>query len=417
MRVVVIGGGVIGVTSAWYLAEAGHEVTLIERGEGPARETSFANAGQISPGYASPWASPKVPLQLLQWLPKKHSPLILRPRLDPAQASWLLAMLRNCTKLAYATNKERMVRLAEFSRDELRRLRSETGITYDERTLGTLQLFRSQRQFDAVEADARILRAYGVPYELLDRAACITAEPGLAHSGAGFVGGLRLPGDETGDCFKFSTRLAELAGQRGVQFTFGGEVRSLRLAAGRISHVETDAGPVHGDAFVVAAGSYSPALLRPLGIAMPVYPVKGYSITLPIRDEARAPVSTVLDETYKVAITRLGDRIRVGGTAEVTGFDRSLPIRRRETLEKSLHSLFPEAANLAEADFWCGLRPMTPDSTPIVGTTPIENLYLNTGHGTLGWTMACGSGRLIADIVSGVAPPIRADDLGIDRYP
>lgn len=416
MRVVIVGSGVVGTASAWYLREAGHEVVVVDRSAGPARETSFANAGQISPGYASPWASPKIPLQLLYWLPQKHAPLVLRPKFDSQQMSWLFAMLRNCSPTAYARNKERMVRLAEFSRDELRRLRTETGIAYDERSLGTLQLFRTQKQLDAVEADASILRTFNVPHQLLDREGCIAAEPCLAENGIDFVGGLRLPGDETGDCFKFTNELAARAGKRGVEFIFDRQVKRLAVEKGRICYVETDQGNISGDVFLIAAGSYSPQLVKPLGISLPVYPVKGYSITLPIVAEGRAPVSTVLDESYKVAITRLGDRIRVGGMAEVNGFDLALPERRRETLELSINSLFPGAGDLAEADFWCGLRPMTPDSTPIVGPTAIENLFLNTGHGTLGWTMSCGSGRVIADLISNRKPPIKTDDLGISRY-
>lgn len=416
MRIAIIGCGVIGVTSAWYLVEAGHEVVVIDRSDGPARETSFANAGQISPGYASPWASPKVPLQLLYWLPQKHSPLVLRPRLDARQISWLLAMLRNCTPAAYSRNKERMVRLAEFSRDQLRQLRSDTGIAYDERSRGTLQLFRTRKQLDAVEADTKVLRSYEVSYELLDRDGCIAAEPGLAKGDVNFVGGLRLPDDETGDCHKFTNELATLAENRGVQFVFDCQVKRLMIEQGRVSHLETDRGNIHADVFLAAAGSYTPQLVRPLSMHLPVYPVKGYSITLPILDGGCSPVSTVLDESYKVAITRLGDRIRVGGTAEVNGFELGLPARGRETLELSVSSLFPGAGDLEQADFWCGLRPMTPDSTPVIGPTRIENLFLNTGHGTLGWTMACGSGRLIADLISNTKTPIKADDLSIARY-
>lgn len=416
MRVVIVGGGVIGITSAWYLGQLGHEVVVVDRRKGPALETSFANAGQISPGYASPWASPKIPFQLLYWLTQKHSPLVLRPRLDLQQLRWLLDMLRNCSPAAYARNKERMLRLAAFSREQLRELRAETGIEYDGRSQGTLQLFRTQNQLDAIVADTRVLQSYNLPYQLLEREACIAAEPGLAHGGVNFVGGLRLPGDETGDCFKFTNELAGMASTLGVEFIFDCAVAKLIEEKGRISHLETSKGNIGGDAFLIAAGSYSPQLARPVGIDLPVYPVKGYSITIPIACEERAPVSTVLDESYKVAITRLGNRIRVGGTAEVNGFDLDLSERRRKTLELSVNSLFPDAGDLEKADFWCGLRPMTPDSTPVVGRTPIGNLFLNTGHGTLGWTMSCGSGRLIAEIISNRKSPIAADDLGIARY-
>ena len=416
MKVVVLGAGVIGVTSAWYLAQAGHEVVVVDRQAGPALETSFANAGEISPGYASPWAAPDVPQKALRWLFMHHAPLILHPRVDPATVSWILAMLGNCTHGAYRRNKSRMVRLAEFSRDRLIDLRAETGITYDERTQGTLQLFRKQKQLDGVAKDVEVLKADGVPFEVLDPAGCIVAEPGLARSDVPFVGGLRLPNDETGDCFKFTNALADMAKAAGVTFLNGQTVKRLVRDGGRIVRVETDQGDLAADAYLVALGSYSPRLLSPLGLRLPVYPVKGYSITAPIRDADHAPVSTLMDESYKVAITRLGDRIRVGGMAEIAGFDMSLSTPRRETLAHSLQSLFPEAGDVERADFWCGLRPMTPDGTPVIGATPMPNLFLNTGHGTLGWTMACGSGHVIADIISSKPPAIAVDDLAISRY-
>ncbi|MCJ2183543.1 D-amino acid dehydrogenase [Novosphingobium sp. 1949] len=416
MKIAVLGSGVVGVTSAWYLAEAGHEVTVIDRQEGPALETSFANAGQISPGYASPWAAPGIPVKAIKWMLKKHSPLIVRPRPDPAMLRWLAAMLANCNARAYAINKSRMVRLAEYSRDCLDTLRDETGIAYDARTQGTLQLFRKQKDLDAVAKDVAVLEADGVPFELLDTAGCIAAEPGLAKARAPFVGGLRLPHDETGDCFKFTNALAQMAAARGVEFRSGTAIHRLVEEGGRIVRVDTDKGPVTADAYLTALGSFSPHLLAPLGLRLPIYPVKGYSLTVPITRPEEAPVSTLLDETYKVAVTRLGDRIRIGGMAEVSGYTLTLPETRRETLIHSAASLFPEAGDFAAGTFWSGLRPMTPDSTPIIGATRYSNLYLNTGHGTLGWTMACGSGQVIADLISGKRPAIEAGDLSLARY-
>ncbi|WCT73476.1 D-amino acid dehydrogenase [Sphingomonas naphthae] len=416
MKVAILGSGVIGVASAWYLAEAGHEVVVIERQPGPALETSFANAGEISPGYASPWAAPGIPMKALRWLFMHHAPLVLRPKPDMAMLRWLTAMLGNCTAERYKINKGRMVRLAEYSRDRLIELRGATGIAYDERSQGTLQLFRKQQQMDGIGKDIAVLEADDVPFEVLDRAGCIAAEPGLAFSEEPFVGGLRLPHDETGDCFKFTNALAALAEAKGVRFDYGRTILRLVKEGGRIAGVETDAGRVTADAYLVALGSYSPLMLAPLGLTLPVYPVKGYSITAPIVDAARAPVSTLLDESYKVAITRLGDRIRVGGMAEISGYSRDLPPERRRTLEYSVGSLFPQAGDLAAATFWSGLRPMTPDSTPILGPTRIPNLYLNTGHGTLGWTMACGSGHVIADLISGKTPAIETADLALSRY-
>jgi D-amino-acid dehydrogenase len=417
MKIAVLGGGVIGVTSAWYLAKAGHEVVVIERREGPALETSFANAGEISPGYASPWAAPGIPLKAIRWLMMKHPPLVLRPRPDPAMLRWLMAMLANCTAGRYAINKSRMVRLAEFSRDRLIDLRAETGIRYDERSRGTLQLFRDPRQLDGIAKDVDVLRADGVPFEVLDAKGCIAAEPGLAHSDAAIAGGLRLPNDETGDCFKFTQALAALAAhEMGVRFLYGHSVERLVADGNGIDRAVVNGADFRADAFVLALGSFSPLLVRPLGIRLPVYPVKGYSITAQILDEARAPVSTLLDESYKIAITRLGDRIRVGGMAEISGYGMALPAARRGTLDASVGSLFPGGGDLEGAQFWCGLRPMTPDGTPIIGATGYRNLFLNTGHGTLGWTMACGSAQVLADLISGREAAIETADLSINRY-
>ena len=416
MRVVVLGAGVIGVTSAWYLAQDGHEVTVIDRQSGPALETSFANAGEISPGYASPWAAPGIPMKALKWLFMHHAPLILQPKIDIARLDWIVRMLGNCNAAAYAVNKSRMVRLAEYSRDVLRDLRASTGISYDERTQGTLQLFRTQKQVDAAYKDIAVLKADGVPFEVLSPEDCIKAEPGLATSFNTIAGGLRLPGDETGDCFKFTNRLAAMAEAAGVTFRYGVGIKGLDRQRDRITGVETTQGRVTADAYVLALGSYSPALVKPLGMKLPVYPVKGYSITVPIIDEDRAPVSTVMDETFKIAITRLGDRIRVGGMAEISGFNNTLHPRRQATLTHSVEDLFGGAGDQSKAVFWSGLRPMTPDGTPVVGATPLSNLWLNTGHGTLGWTMSTGSARVLSDLVAGRRAEIDTSDLGIARY-
>jgi D-amino-acid dehydrogenase len=416
MKVVVLGAGVIGVSSAWYLARAGHEVTVIDRQPAAALETSFANAGEISPGYSSPWAAPGIPMKALKWMFMEHAPLIIQPKPDWAKLSWMARMLMNCTAEAYAVNKSRMVRLAEYSRDCLIDLRSETGISYDERTQGTLQLFRSGKQVAAAEKDIAVLKADGVPFEVLDADACVAAEPGLAAARHKITGGLRLPGDETGDCFKFTQSLSRMAEGLGVTFRYGVAIDRLEAEAGRITAVHTSEGRITADAFVVALGSYSPMLVKEFGIKLPVYPVKGYSITVPIVDATRAPMSTVMDETHKIAITRLGDRIRVGGMAEIAGFDTSLKAKRQATLTHSVEDLFGGAGDQSRAAFWSGLRPMTPDGTPIVGRSPIVNLFLNTGHGTLGWTMAAGSGRVLADIVSGRRAEIEAADLGYARY-
>jgi D-amino-acid dehydrogenase len=325
-------------------------------------------------------------------------------------------MLRNCTESAYQINKSRMVRVAEYSRDCLKQLRAETGIAYDERSQGTLQLFRTQKQLDGIGKDVAILKGFGVPFQVLDRAGYLEYEPALALVKDKFIGALRLPGDETGDCFKFTQNLAKMAEALGVSFRFGTTIAGIDHDGRRITGVRTDAGALNADHYVLALGSYSTQLLKPLGIDIPVYPVKGFSITVPITNADMAPESTIMDETHKVAVTRLGDRIRVGGTAQLSGFDLHLDAGRRKTLEFVVSDLFPRGGDVARAEFWTGLRPMTPDGTPIIGNTRYTNLTLSTGHGTLGWTMAAGTGRIVADLISGRAPEINVDDLGVARY-
>ncbi|OJB20099.1 D-amino acid dehydrogenase small subunit [Burkholderia ubonensis] len=415
MRVAILGSGVVGVTNAYYLARAGHEVTVIDRAQGPALETSFANAGQISPGYASPWAAPGVPLKAIKWMFQKHAPLAIRLDGSAFQLQWMWQMLQNCSKARYAANKARMVRLAEYSRECLQSLRAETGIQYEGRMGGTLQVFRTQQQLDGAAKDIAVLRDENVPFELLTPADLFKAEPALAAVSHKLTGGLRLPNDETGDCHKFTTRLAAMAEDIGVEFRYYTPIDALSVRDNRIVGVHCGHEFVQADAYVVALGSHSTKLLGNL-FKIPVYPLKGYSITVPIENGDAAPVSTVLDETYKIAITRFDDRIRVGGMAEIVGYDKTLKPARRETLEMCVNDLFPHGGDTSKATFWTGLRPMTPDGTPIVGRTPLPNLFLNTGHGTLGWTMSCGAGQLLADLMSGREPAIQADDLSVHRY-
>jgi D-amino-acid dehydrogenase len=416
MKVLVLGGGVIGVATAYYLAKAGHEVELVDRQSGPALETSFGNAGEVSPGYSSPWAGPGVPLKAIKWMLMQHSPLVVWPMLDPAMWRWGAMMLANCTQKAYALNKSRMVPIAEYSRDCLKALRAETGIAYDDRAQGTLQLFRTQKQLDGIAGDVEVLKAYGVPFEVLDRPGFCAVEPALKLTQEKFVGALRLPNDETGDCHIFTKRLAEMAGALGVKFRWNTRIQALQVGGGAITGVHTEAGLLSADKVVLALGSHSPQLLAPVGVRIPVYPVKGYSITVPITDAQYAPESTIMDETHKVAVTRLGDRIRVGGTAELAGYSLNLREPRRATLNHVVTDLFPRGGDISKASFWCGLRPMTPDGTPIIGPTPVQNLLLATGHGTLGWTMAAGTGRVIADMISGRPPEIDVSGLAMSRY-
>lgn len=416
MRVLILGGGVIGTTSAYYLAQAGFEVVLVDRQSDVALETSFANAGQVSPGYASPWAAPGVPLKAIKWLLQEHAPLSIRMTGDVQQYLWMAQMLRHCSTAHYAVNKERMVRLSEYSRDCLDELRQVTGIRYDDRQLGTTQLFRTQAQLDNAAQDIAVLEQSGVPYQLLTRDEIKQVEPALANQAHKLSGGLRLPHDETGDCRLFTQRLAALAKGEGIEFRFGQHIERLESDGERINGVWINGQRETADYYVLALGSYSPQLLAPIGIKAPVYPLKGYSITVPITDPAMAPRSTILDETYKIAITRFDQRIRVGGMAEIAGFDLSLNPKRQATLEMVLGDLYPQGGDISQSAFWTGLRPATPDGTPIVGATRLNNLYLNTGHGTLGWTMACGSGRLLADLIAQRPPQISIAGLDISRY-
>lgn len=416
MRVLILGSGVVGTVSAYYLARAGFEVVVVDRQPAVAMETSFANAGQVSPGYASPWAAPGVPLKAMKWLLQRHAPLAIKLTGNIDQYLWMAQMLRNCTASRYAVNKERMVRLSEYSRDCLDELRAETGISYEGRQRGTTQLFRTQAQVDAAAKDIAVLKASGVPFELLDRDAIARVEPALASVKHKLAGALHLPNDQTGDCFMFTNRLAEMARELGVEFRFGCNIERLENDGERIAGVWIDGELERADQYVLALGSYSPQMLKPLGIKAPIYPLKGYSLTVPIANADMAPNSTILDETYKVAITRFDNRIRVGGMAEIAGHDLSLDPRRRETLEMVVGDLYPQGGDPTTGEFWTGLRPATPDGTPIIGATRYRNLFLNTGHGTLGWTMACGSGSLLADLIAKKRPQISAQGLDISRY-
>lgn len=416
MKTIILGSGVVGVAAAYYLARAGVEVTVVDRQPEAGLETSFANAGEISPGYSSPWAGPGVPLKAIKWLLQKHSPLVIRPLPDPAMWSWIFKMLRNCTSARYELNKGRMLRMALYSRECMEQLRKDTGIRYDERTRGLLQMFRDQKGVDGAARDAAILERFNVPYEILDREGCIKAEPALRLVKDKVAGGLRLPGDETGDCLMFTQNLARMAADLGVRFEYDTKISGLAVEGGRISEVRTDKRSFTADNYIVSLGSYSPLLLKPVGIRVPIYPVKGYSATLPVIKDDAAPVSTMMDEKHKVAITRLGDRIRAAGTAELAGYDLHLRESRCETIFYVVKDLFPQGGNLDQVEYWTGLRPMTPDGTPIVGPTRYSNLFLNTGHGTLGWTMACGSGRVMADLITGRTPEISMEGLTVARY-
>lgn len=416
MKVLVLGAGIIGVTSAYYLAKQGHSVTVIDRLGASAMETSFANAGQVSFGYASPWAAPGIPLKAAKWMFSDHPPFSFRPDGTLFQLKWMLKMWANCTASNYKTNKERMVRIADYSRNCLGKLRADTGIQYEARQKGTLQLFRTEQQMEAAHNDMRVLKDMDVPFELLQRDQLFIAEPALELVKDKLVGGLRLPEDETGDCQIFTMKLFHMAKELGVEFKFNESIQQIQRQDDTITGVISNNQLLTADAYLVCLGSWSARLMRDIA-AIPVYPLKGYSITVPIENPDFAPQSTLIDESYKIALTRFDNRIRVGGMAEVAGFDKTLNLKRQATLLMVLNDLFPKASHeKIDFNFWTGLRPKTPDSVPIIGQSPVKNLYLNTGHGTLGWTMSVGSAQLIADIISNRPPAIRADDLNLSRY-
>jgi D-amino-acid dehydrogenase len=416
MRVVVLGAGVIGVTAAYYLARAGHEVTVVDRQPGPGLETSFANGGQISANHVTPWATPATPWKALKWLGRTDAPLLFHLRADPALWAWSLRFLANCTRRRMRINIERALRLALYSRRELARLRSETGIEYDALTRGILHIFRNVRDYHEALPQVEPMNRLGCVRRVVSAEECMAIEPALTGVGGQLVGGIFSPDDESGDAHAFTVRLAEICAGLGVTFHYGVRIERLVAAGGRIERVETDIGSIGGDAFVVALGSYAPQLVKGLEITLPVYPAKGYSVTIPVRPQDVAPTVSLIDDEFKMVYSRLGNRLRVAGTAEFAGYDPAVTeVRARFILDKAL-GLFPGCGDPDKAEFWAGLRPSTPDGVPVIGGTRYPNLFLDTGHGTLGWTMACGSGRILADIVAGGPPDIPTDGLGVERF-
>jgi D-amino-acid dehydrogenase len=412
LKIIVLGAGVVGVTGAWYLADAGHEVTVLERREAPGMEASFANGGQISASHAEPWAKPAVLPKLLAWLGREEAPFLFRPRADFAQWEWGVRFLRECMPGRFQKSAKVLAGLARYSRECLRALRERTGMQYDQLTRGILQFCTDERDFEALARHAEAMRTLGVIREVRTGAECLAVEPALAHSRLRVVGGLYAAEDESGDAYKFTQQLAALARQRGVIFRAGVDVIALEAQAGEIGAVRVR-GPereerVTADAYVVSLGSYSPLFLAPLGIRVAVYPLKGYSITLPLAAdrEPAAPSVSLTDEAHKIVISRLGNRLRAAGTAELTGYDTSVNAVRCNAIAQRVHKLFPRLAHVAPVDQWAGLRPATPNNVPLVGRTRLRNLFLNTGHGTLGWTLACGSGSALADLVSARQPEV-----------
>jgi len=418
MRVVVLGAGLLGVTSAYFLRQQGHDVTVIDRQATPAAETSFANGGQISVSHAEPWANPGAPLKVLKWLGHEDAPLLFRIRADMRQWLWGLQFLRECTPARTRHNIEQIVRLGTYSRDTLQALRRDIGLEYDERMQGILHFYTSQKEFDGAEGPAAQMRALGCDRRVISADEAVRLEPALRHIRPQLAGATYTAEDESGDANRFARELVGRCEADGVQFLMSHTVTALRASAGRIDHVEaTDADGrfqrVRGDAYVLAMGSLSPLYAAPLGIRLPIYPAKGYSVTLPVKDEAMAHQVSLTDDEYKLVFSRLGNRLRIAGTAELNGYDRDLNRVRCEAIVRRTEELFPGAGDTEQAQFWTGLRPATPSNVPIVGRSKLPNLYLNTGHGTLGWTHSCGSGKSIARIVSGLQPEVDFAFVGI----
>lgn len=416
MKILVLGAGVIGVTSAYYLARAGHRVRVIERQPGAGLETSFANGGHIAASHTRPWAGPGTLITALKWLGSPGAPLRISPRADPRLWSWCLGLARNCTAGRERLNAGRMRRIARYSLSSLAELREETSIQYQQTAKGILTFYRDDRGLGQAQANALAFARLDSPSRVLDRAGCIALEPSLAHSETEIAGGIYHPEDESGDAHAFTVALAGISAGFGVEFSYGVSVNRLVADGNQITAVETDTGDFAADAYVLALGSYSPLLARPLGLDLPIYPAKGYSLTLPIDDPAAAPQVSLLDDDRKLVYTRLGERLRVAGMADIGGYDTSIPKARIASMAGAAKTLFPGLGETADLKPWAGLRPKTPDSVPLIGATPYANLYLNTGHGFLGWTMACGSGRMIADLVGGKEPGIDMADLGLERF-
>ncbi len=408
MKTVVLGAGVVGVTGAWYLARAGHEVTLVDRHAEAGMETSFANGGQITAGHAEPWAKPSVLPKVLRWIGREDAPLLFRPRADWEQWRWALRFALECLPGRFERNTRQLAGLARYSRECLAELRRDTGIEYDRVARGILHFCTEQAEFEALARHVASLRDLGIAREIMSAAQCHDLEPALRASRARVVGGAYSPQDESGDAHQFTVHLARLAEQKGVRFVRATVVESLETEAGRVRAVRAGGERLQADAFVVALGSYSARLLAPLGVAIPVYPLKGYSVTLSLAPEvaAHAPTVSLTDEAHKLVVSRFGTRLRCAGTAELTGYDTSINTKRCAAIVARLRELFPALARAEKIEYWAGLRPATPNNVPLIGGTRYENLYLNTGHGTLGWTLAAGSGRALAELVSGRQPDV-----------
>ncbi len=415
MKIIVLGAGILGVTSAWFLARDGHDVTVIDRQPGAGLETSYANGSQISVSYAEPWANPGAPLKILKWLGRDDSPLLFRLNADPHQWVWGLSFLANCTPGRTRFNTIQLTNLGIYSRDTLIALREETGVRYDELSRGILHLYESEADLDAARPGLELMRDFGCAMNFLNPEEIVALEPSLAFYKPRLVGAAHAPDDESGDAFKFTQRLAALAAERGVTFRYGTQIVSLQSNADRIAGVVVKEGQPGGpgreetlmaDAYVVCLGSWSAPMLRDVGVSTLIYPAKGYSATLPIKPGAVANTVSLTDHQLKIVFSRLGDRIRIAGTAELSGYGTELNRRRCEQLTRRAEEIFPGVLDVERVEYWTGLRPATPSNVPYIGRSRLGNLWLNTGHGTLGWTHGAGSGRAIADLIGGRKPDV-----------
>ncbi len=416
VKVIVLGAGVVGTAAAYYLNQAGHEVTVVERQGGAGLETSFANGGIVGAFTARPWATPEVPRMLFKWFGRQDAPYLFRLRPDWAQWSWALKFLRQCTAQRFEHSQRVSLRLSTYSYECLKEVREREQIAYDQIADGVLHLFASQQELDAAAAaELRHADSRFHP-EIIDMKRCVEVEPALAASAGRYAGALFFPQDESGDAHKFTHALAAAAERQGVTFRYGVTLRRLQSGGGRITAVDTDQGRLEADAYVMSLGSFSPLFLRKVGIRVPIYPLKGYSVTIPTEDHHAAPRLAIHEGSRRIVMSRIGERLRSAGTAELTGYDATISEARTQAILDVTMALFPECGDAAKAERWAGFRPMTPDCLPILGRRKYDNLYMDTGHGSTGWTYACGSGRVIADMISGNAPEIDLNGLTADRF-
>jgi len=417
MHVVVLGAGVIGTTAAYYLLQNGHQVSIIDRQPMAAQETSFANGGQISACHATPWATPETPWQSLKWLGREDAPLLFRLRFDPQLFAWGLRFLRNCGPDRTRQNIEKSLRLAIYSRDCIKELRRNLGLEYDNLSKGILHICRDEKEMNKVSQSSEIMKQFGLKRHVVNALECLEIEPALQAAAHQIIGGSFSPDDESGDAQKFTTELAKICRNMGAVFHYNTSIHSIEKSGSAIDHIRTDSGEVRGDCYLVCLGSFSPLLTKPLGIKLPIYPCKGYSITIDTSGhESHAPSVSLIDDSVKMVYSRLGNRLRAAGTAELDGYSLRMSHRRQQLIANKAFDLFPRCGKREDITYWSGLRPVTPDSAPVLGPTKYDNLYLNTGHGTLGWTMSCGSGKAIADLISGKTPEISLGGLNVDRF-